>query len=89
MRAFKNPCDGSFKEKLGNLYPYCYLLQYAKQLSIAINKDQCSCNVLQTCKAKLVVASISKITICMFLIVQEHYVMHVNYLDNTTFYVIK
>ena len=52
MRAFKNPCDGSFKEKLGNIYLYFYLLQYAKQLSIAINKDQCSYNVFQTCKSK-------------------------------------
>ena len=51
MRAFKNPCDGSFANKLGNVYPYCYLLQYTYKISIAINKDQCSCDVYKTCKS--------------------------------------
>ena len=52
MRVLKNPCDGSFANKLGNIYPYCYLLQYAYKMSIAINKDQCCCDILKTCESK-------------------------------------
>ena len=52
MKTLKKPCDGSFAKTLGNTYPYCYLLQYAYKMSIAINKDQCTYNVLKTCKSK-------------------------------------
>ena len=52
MRALKNPYDGSFANKLGNMHPYCYLLQYDYKMSIAIKKDQCCCDILKTCKSK-------------------------------------
>ena len=39
VKAFKNPCDGSQAKKLGRMSPYCYLLQFANMISIAINKN--------------------------------------------------
>lgn len=46
MRALKNLCDGSCAKIKGNKSPYCYLLQFAKVISIAINKNRCFCDVL-------------------------------------------
>ena len=51
VKAFKNPCDGSQAKKLGRMSPYCYLLQFANTISIAINKNKCFCNVEETCKS--------------------------------------
>ena len=52
IKSLKNPCDGSFNKTLGNIYPYCYLLQQAFKMSDEINNDQCTCGILKTCKSK-------------------------------------
>ena len=39
------------QKKLGTTSPYCYLLQFANVISVAINRNKCFCNVEQTCKS--------------------------------------